>query len=144
MAEPSKESKVTVDLDKDKTPTQQPRGDQQPQDRQQPQSGQLTRFDELERDMERIFENFMSRGFVRPFRDLPSFRDFPSFRGLDLSRTPKVDLVERDEDVLVRAELPGVDKNNIQVTLTDRALTIRATTRKEDKEEKGDYYRREI
>jgi HSP20 family protein len=129
MAEPAKESKVTVDLEEDKTPAPQGSG------------GALTRFDEFERDIERLFENFMSRNWMRPFRDFPTV---PSLRNLAMPRTPKVDMVERDNEVCVRAELPGFDKKDVKVSLTDRAITISGSTRKEEKEEKGEYYRREI
>ncbi len=126
MAESAKESKVSVDLDK--TPTSS-----------KSKEGAVTRFDEFEHDIERMFDNFMSRNWLRPFRE------FPSLRGnIELPRVPRVDLVERDGEVVVRAQLPGVDKKDIEVSLTDRSITIRASTRKEDKEEKGEYYRREI
>ena len=129
-AKDPKQGKVTVDIEK--TPAPQ-------------QGGGLTRFDEFERDMERMFEGFMSRNWLRPFRDFPTLRDFPSLRGsLELPRAPKVDLVERDNEIVVRAELPGVDKKDLKVSLTDRSVSISASTRKETKEEKGEYYRREI
>jgi len=128
-AKDPKQGKVTVDIEKAPAP----------------QTGGLTRFDEFERDMERMFEGFMSRNWLRPFRDFPTLRDLPSLRGgLDLVRAPKVDLVERDNEVVVRAELPGVDKKDLKVSLTDRTVSIQASTRKETKEEKGEYYRREI
>jgi HSP20 family protein len=59
-------------------------------------------------------------------------------------RMPKVDVVDRDEDVLVRAELPGVEKKDLEISTSDTSVTIKATTRHEEKEEKGDYYRCEI
>jgi len=129
MAESEKESKVSVDLDKTPAPSKS-------------KEGAVTRFDEFEQDIERMFDNFMSRNWLRPFRDFPGF---PGVRAnIELPRAPRVDLVERDSEVVVRAQLPGVDKKDIEVSLTDRTITIRASTRKEDKEEKGEYYRREI
>ena len=59
-------------------------------------------------------------------------------------RTPKVDVIDRDHEVLVKAEIPGVDKKDIDISLSDRNLTIRAAQSKEEKEEKENYYRREI
>jgi HSP20 family protein len=46
--------------------------------------------------------------------------------------------------VLVRAEIPGIEKKDINISLTDNLLTIKGESKKEEKEEKGDYYRREI
>jgi len=124
MTESAKESKVSVDLDKAPAPKAR---------------GGITRFDDLEQDIERMFESFMSRNWLRPFRDFANLRS-----SVDLPRVPRVDLVERDNEVAIRAELPGVDKKDVEVTLTDRTITIRASSRKEEKEEKGEYYRREI
>jgi len=132
-AKDPKQTKVSVELDRN-APAQQG-------------AGGLTRFDEFERDMERMFDSFMSRNWLRPFREF-SLRDTPTLRdlrsGLELGRVPKVDMVERDNEIVVRAELPGVEKKDLKVSLTDRTISIHASTRKETKEEKGEYYRREI
>ena len=48
-----------------------------------------------------------------------------------------------DDDVLVRADLPGVAKDDIDVSLTDNTITVKGSTSEEKKEEKGDYYRSE-
>ena len=50
----------------------------------------------------------------------------------------------RDRDLLVRAEIPGISKEDLSISLGDQTVTIRGETRKETKEEKGDYFRREI
>jgi HSP20 family protein len=57
---------------------------------------------------------------------------------------PKVDVIDRDEDILLRAELPGVEKKDLEISTSDTAVTLKATTKHEEKEEKGDYYRCEI
>lgn len=54
---------------------------------------------------------------------------------------PRVDVVERDEEVTIRAELPGVQKDDLEVTVNEQAVTIRASVRREEKEEAGEYYR---
>ena len=123
MADQSKQPKVTVESAKAPAAAEK---------RSVP-----TRFDEWEQDMERLFEGFLSRNWRHPFRELPGLRQLEG-------RVPRVDVVERDGEVVVRAELPGVEKKDLDVTLTDRAVTIRTTTHKEAKEEKGEYYRREI
>jgi HSP20 family protein len=55
-----------------------------------------------------------------------------------------VDVIDRDTEVVVRAELPGITKDDLDVSLSDNTLTIRASTQHEKKEEKGHYYRREM
>ena len=66
-------------------------------------------------------------------------------RGIELptwdeSGEPSVDVAETDNDVQVTAELPGVDEKDIDVTLADRALTIKAEKRAEKKEEGKQYH----
>jgi HSP20 family protein len=76
---------------------------------------------------------------MRPF----SF-EWPAWPELPELRMPKVDVIDRDDDVLVRAELPGVEKKDLEISTSDTSVTIKATTAREEKEEKGDYYRCEI
>ncbi len=93
-------------------------------------------------EMERLFEGYFPRGWLRPFHwERPSWAELaPPFEG----KMPRVDIVDRDEDILVKAELPGVDKKDLDVSVTENTVTIKGTTSHEKKEEKGDYYRSEI
>lgn len=102
-----------------------------------PQKG-LSSFEELDR----MFDDFFSRGWMRPFRfGHPSWSHLPApFEG----RRPQVDIVDRDDEVFIKAELPGVDKDDVDITLTDNSVTIKGSTKAEEKEEKGDYHRCEI
>ncbi|HSQ06931.1 MAG TPA: Hsp20/alpha crystallin family protein, partial [Chromatiaceae bacterium] len=52
--------------------------------------------------------------------------------------------LDRDEEVLVRAEVPGVEKKDLHVELSGQMLTIHGERRREEKEEKGEYFRSEI
>ena len=45
---------------------------------------------------------------------------------------PAVDLYEEKDEIVVKAELPGIDKNNIEVNLTDHTLTIKGEKKKEE------------
>jgi HSP20 family protein len=58
--------------------------------------------------------------------------------------TPSVDILNRESDFLIKAELPGVDKKDIAITLANNTLTLEASIGKEEKEEKAEYYRQEI
>ncbi len=84
-------------------------------------------------EMDRMFDNFFRRGWMRPWRF-----EWPGFPEM---RMPKVDVIDRDNEIVVRAEVPGVDKKNIDISVSDNAVTIKGETRHEEKEEKGDYYR---
>jgi HSP20 family protein len=57
---------------------------------------------------------------------------------------PRVDIVERDDEFVVKAELPGVGKKDLDISVTENAVTIKGSTSQEEKEEKGDYYRCEM
>jgi HSP20 family protein len=98
-------------------------------------------FKEVEQEMERLFDR-LGFGWLRPYRwREPFWADLPThFEG----RMPSIDVIDRDEEVIVRAELPGVDKKDLDVSMTDDAVTIKGSCRSEEKEEKGDYYRREV
>jgi HSP20 family protein len=58
-------------------------------------------------------------------------------------RVPSIDIEETDGTVVVRAELPGVKKEDLDIEVTPDALILKAET-KQEKEEKGKrYYRKE-
>lgn len=91
-------------------------------------------FDEIDR----LFESLFPRGWIRPLR-----WEWPSWPEIEW-RVPKVDVIDRDAEVVVKAEVPGVDKKDIEVTTTDNTVTIKGKTSHEVKEEKGDYFRHEM
>jgi len=95
-------------------------------------------------DLDRLFDEFISTRWPAHFG-----WQWPSpLRSLGVEalrpRVPSVDIAENDDAVIVRAEVPGVDKDNLDVSITDRTLTIRGKSREEQKDEGEDYYRREI
>jgi HSP20 family protein len=94
-------------------------------------------------EMERVFDRFFGRNWpsLRRWSDVPVLDDLFEFEGL---RMPSLDVVDRENEVLVRAEIPGIEKKDISVSLADNLLTIKGQSSKEEKEEKGDYYRQEI
>jgi HSP20 family protein len=100
-----------------------------------PSARPLSPFDE----MDRMFESFFPRGWLRPFR-----KDWPMAEMPFEGRAPRVDVIDRDEEIVVRAELPGVDKKDLDISLTEDTVTIKGSTQKETREEKGDYHRSEI
>ena len=56
---------------------------------------------------------------------------------------PSVDMYETEDDLVVRADLPGVDQKDVEVTLTDNALTIKGESKYEKEIEDKNVYRRE-
>ncbi|MCL5125898.1 MAG: Hsp20/alpha crystallin family protein [Deltaproteobacteria bacterium] len=51
--------------------------------------------------------------------------------------TPVFDVSETDEDILIKAELPGIDPKDIEVNLTGNTITVKGE-KKEEREEKGE------
>lgn len=86
-------------------------------------------------EMEHMFENFLPHSWMRGSR-LDS--------ALHAENMPQVDVLDQDENIIVRAALPGVNKKDLEVSSTDHTVSIRCRTKKEVEEEKGEFYRREI
>ena len=89
-----------------------------------------------EREIERMFEDF-------PFFRWPRFRDFEPFRfprELRL-RAPTLDMYEEKNEVVVKAELPGLTKDDIEISLTDSTLTLKGERKKEEEVKEKDFYR---
>lgn len=91
-----------------------------------------------------------------PFDDLASLREsmdklFEEFftRRPDRSRAPVVwqpaiEAYETDGDVVVRAELPGIDPKQVEISVTEDTLTLKGEAKSEQEEKKRNYYRREL
>ena len=95
--------------------------------------GGLMSFDEVDS----FFDDFLSRRWPRLIDwNMPT----ASETGL-----LKVNILDRDNDIEVQAALPGVKKEDLDVTVNTHTITIKTTTKAEKKEEeKGKYFRREI
>jgi HSP20 family protein len=78
--------------------------------------------------------------FEELFRDV--FRR-PALQESDIAE-PAVDVAESDAEVIVKMEVPGVDKDQLDLSVSDDRLTVRGETRKESEEKRKNYYRQEI
>ncbi|MGE5545755.1 MAG: Hsp20/alpha crystallin family protein [Solirubrobacterales bacterium] len=92
----------------------------------------------LRDEVDRLFDNFfpMARGMfeVDPFRRVGA-----AFRSMgDIA--PEVDVREMGDRIEIAAELPGVDENDVSVTVKDGVLSISGEKKSERKEEKTDYH----
>jgi HSP20 family protein len=83
----------------------------------------------LQREMNRLFDDFFTRDFfVEPFRGMGEWR-------------PALDVAETDTAIIVKADLPGLEVKDIDVSLRGDILTIKGQ-KKEEKEEKTKSYHR--
>jgi HSP20 family protein len=92
-------------------------------------------------EVEKAFDRFFGTGWGWP--KSWDMHDFPTIE-IEGTRLPKVDLIDRKNQILVRAELPGLDKKDVEVTLNDNMLLIRGHTKTEEEKEEGEYHRHEI
>ncbi|MEH6576102.1 MAG: Hsp20/alpha crystallin family protein [Amphritea sp.] len=93
-------------------------------------------------DMERMFDEFFPRHLMRHWGlEQPRWPEFKIHHGMQSLR---VDVIDRENEILVRAEMPGIQKDDINVSLAENSVTIKGDTNKEEKEDEGDYHRCEI
>lgn len=91
----------------------------------------VTRFrSEMDRLFERFFrEPFWAGGEIAPER-----------RGWSFGWAPSIDVTESEKEVLVRAEVPGVDLEDFDLQITGDVLTLSGEKKESTEEEEGDYY----
>jgi HSP20 family protein len=102
---------------------------------------ELTLFDEMDRAFDNLMRRGWHHGWMHPFREM-----WPEWGRLEetVEMTPRVDVIDREEEILVRAEVPGVEKKDLDVELSGQLLTLKGERKHEETEEKGTYYRSEI
>jgi HSP20 family protein len=73
------------------------------------------------------------------------FRTFPALESRFGTETfsPLTDVVEEDDKVIVTTDLPGVDRENVELNLRDNVLIVSAGKGKEEETEKEGYLRKE-
>ena len=96
----------------------------------------LSPFRTLERfadEVTRIFDDFgLGRGLGRA----PVSGDF-------LTWAPRVDVMKHGDELVVRVDLPGMDKNDVKVNIADDAITIHGERHRSQEEERDGAYRAE-
>lgn len=83
-----------------------------------------------QRDLDRLFDSFFGRPTLR----------WEQEEGV---RVPAVDLRETENEVVVTAELPGVDRKHLEVEVLPEALSLKAEMSQETERKEETYHRRE-
>jgi HSP20 family protein len=83
----------------------------------------------LRQAMDRLFED----SFVRP----------ASFGSLSVPDVA-IEMKETDSDIVIKAELPGVMPNDVDVSIAEGVLTVKGEHKEEKEEKETNYYRREL
>lgn len=91
----------------------------------------ITRWDPFRETMDLLFE----RGFSQPWR-LLTWDTGEGFFPVDLSET--------DDEVVVKASLPEVKPEEVDISISGDTLTIKGEVKEEHEEKKSNYYRQEI
>ena len=63
--------------------------------------------------------------------------------GTGLLWTPRIEAMQKGDQFVIRAELPGLKKEDVQIDLGENALTIRGERREEHQEERQGYFHSE-
>jgi len=86
-------------------------------------------------EMERMFDDFLHRRFFAPSW-VPKF-PFPDFKEVSTS----IDMYEEGDDLIIKAEMPGIKKDEINIDFTDDVITISGEKKSEEKTERKDFHR---
>lgn len=87
-----------------------------------------------------------------PLKELESMHDriqryFDDFSNFGFTFTdnfnPRIDISEDEHSLNIIAEIPGIKKDNLKITLQDNILTIEGEKKKEDEVKEKNYYRSE-
>jgi HSP20 family protein len=90
-------------------------------------------FEEMKKfrkEMEKAFEEFYKKPVI-------------SRKERALMREPLADIQETDKEIIVRAELPGIEKKDIDLKITESMLGIKAEKKAEAVEKKKGFFRQE-
>ncbi len=89
----------------------------------------------------RRLEDRMNQLFRELWSSFPRTEErFPGFAGV---RSPFCDVQETDKEIIITAELPGVDKEDIKINATEHEVEIEAEVKREEEEKKEGYFRSE-
>ncbi len=90
-----------------------------------------------------VLDVFNSRAFDRFFND--SFNQLNDYnQGSVATFSPAAEVEETEKSYLVRLSIPGVNKDEIKVEVTDDQLVISGERKKEKQEESKNYFKSEI
>lgn len=92
----------------------------------------LRELDAMRREMDRIWEDIFPRKGEQPWKRQAAAQD-------QAAAAPAIDIIDRNDEVVVRAEMPGVPKESIDVSFQDNTLTLKGEIKEEASEKEGNY-----
>ncbi|TPL12889.1 Hsp20/alpha crystallin family protein [Mesorhizobium sp. B2-4-11] len=97
-------------------------------------------FETLRREVDRLFDDFHPFDFRLPSTRSLFGRELSPLRNAYWPVAPAMDLVDKDKEYEITAELPGIDQKNVEIKLANRVLTIKGEKKEEKEEKDKDYY----
>ncbi len=101
-------------------------------------------FEDIFEEMRRL-QNEINRSFG-DFWESDRFKTLPDYTGKKRAlalRSPLTDLEETDKNIIAKFEMPGVDKKDIQLNITEDKIEVKVEKKQEAKVEKKGFYREE-
>lgn len=74
----------------------------------------------------------------------PTQRTLGELFGRPPPGAPSMDVIERHDEVVVRAAVPGVKKEDLDISVSGTLLTLSCKASEAKREEEGEFYRREL
>jgi HSP20 family protein len=111
-------------------------------DEDRPFESFLREMDQLHKDMDRLFDDFW-KGSTRLSSLTTPWQPMSSTPWAHSEVMPRLDETEDDKAFHVRVELPGMDQEDVDITLSNGMLTIRGEKKREEEEKGKDFYRKE-
>jgi len=99
----------------------------------------------LEEEIDSIFSEFWHKGgrLALPSNLKSIGKGKLARREEPLTWIPAVDVIEKEKEIVVKADLPAVEKKNVKLKVNPESVTISGEIKKEKKEENETYYREE-
>lgn len=85
-------------------------------------------FGPLHRQMDRLFNDFFGELSLQPWTTVPGNRTF----------MPRLDLAETEKEIHITAELPGLEQEDLELSITDGILTLKGE-KKLEQEQKDEH-----
>jgi HSP20 family protein len=87
-------------------------------------------LEEMRRNLDKLFGEYGE----------PVSRQHLISKGAPASLVPSIDIFERKGEIVIKADLPGIEKDQIDLSITKDTLTVKAEAQKEEEIAKEDYY----
>lgn len=106
------------------------------QEIKKPEMGVVQRYSDpfsaMRSEIDRVFEQFLAPGFGR----------WPATTMDDKAGeiVPRIDVRDAGSELVIEAELPGLDEKDVSVVLNDGVLTLKGEKKTERDEKKDDYH----